>query len=183
MGTYSVPATAGDATNRWVYDSDLGNTLTRDVAITDDLTIRVNTPGNQLFDTTIQALERLGRSLSGFTTLPATGAPDGTGAAYTFPTDFAAQSADIRATIDMFDLAREQQILPERVSLGGRLRRLETGESLLALTKTTAEEVLNRLQNTDETESASAMAEAQTSLEASYNVTARVLRLSILDYI
>jgi len=181
--TYTLPATATEAQERWVFDGELGTSVPRSVQITDDLNIRVNTPGNQLFDTTIQALERMGRAMSGYTTTPASGAPDGGGVAYVFPTDFAQQTADIRATIDLLDTAREQQILPERVSLGGRLRRLETGESLLELTKTTAEEVLARLQNTDETESAAGMAQAQTALEASYNVTARVLRLSIMDYI
>jgi flagellin-like hook-associated protein FlgL len=103
--------------------------------------------------------------------------------AYTFPADYAAQTQEIRDSITLLTQARDQDILPERVSLGGRLRRLETAESLLSLTKVSADEVLSRIQNVDETEAAASLAEAQNALESSYTVTARVLRLSILDYI
>jgi flagellar hook-associated protein 3 FlgL len=173
--SYANPAT-GPESQKYVFDNSLGATTTRTVAITDSLSVAVNTPGNSLFDTSIAALEKLGRSLSGY----ATGGGD---PAYTFPTDYSLQTADIRTTIDSLDDARTQEIIPERVDLGGRLRRLETGENLLGLIKNTSEEVLDRLQNTDETESAANLAQAQTALQASYMVTSRVLKLSILDYI
>jgi flagellin-like hook-associated protein FlgL len=93
------------------------------------------------------------------------------------------QTTAIKDSITDLDTAREQQAIPERVSLGAKLRRLETGESLLTLTKNSAEDVLARIQNADETESASGLQQAQNALQASYTVTARVLRLTILDYI
>ena len=63
------------------------------------------------------------------------------------------------------------------------MRRLQTAESLLTLTKTSAQEVLSRIQNADETESVASLAQAQTALQASYSVTAKVLRLTIMDYL
>lgn len=180
--TYAVPA-LGTASTRYVFDAELGTAMTKTVDLTENLSITVNTPADQLFGTTIQALERLGRALGGYETLPETGTPDGTGAAYTMPNDYAAQTAAIRNSIDLLNKARETEILPERVSLGGRLRRIDTAESLLGLTRNSAEDVLGKIQSIDETESAANLARAQTALEASYTVTAKVLRMTILDYI
>lgn len=180
--TYVTPAT-GLASKRYVFDNEAGATNTRVVQVTDDLSITTNTPANQLFDSSIQALERLGRALAGYKSTLTSGVTDGGGVAYTFPADFTSQTQDISAVIDLLNTARDRDVLPERVSLGGRLRRLETGESLLRLTKNSAEEVLSRMRDADETEVASGLAQAQNALQASYTVTARVLRLSILDYI
>lgn len=179
---YTEPA-SGEASKRYVLDNEPGRSTTRTLSVTDDLSISILTPAKQVFGTAVESLERLGRALGGYTTTPASGTPDGGGTAYAFPADYKQQSADIRSTIDMLDKARSNDILPERVSVGGRLRRLETGESLLALTKTSAQEVLSRIQDADETESAANLAQAQTALQASYSVTAKVLRLTILDYI
>jgi flagellin-like hook-associated protein FlgL len=63
------------------------------------------------------------------------------------------------------------------------MRRLQTAESLLTLTKSSAQEVLSRIQNADETESVASLSQAQTALQASYSVTAKVLRLTIMDYL
>jgi flagellar hook-associated protein 3 FlgL len=180
--TYTNPST-GMASKRFVFDNEPGTTGVRVVQVTDDLSLTTNTPANQLFDRSIQALERLGRSLGGYKSTLTSAATDGGGVAYTFPAEFATQTQDISAAIDLLNTARQQDILPERVSLGGRLRRLETGESLLKLTKNSAEEVLSRIRDADETEIASGLAQAQNALQASYTVTAKVLRLSILDYI
>jgi flagellar hook-associated protein 3 FlgL len=180
--TYTNPAT-GPASQRYVIDPQPGRTTLRTIQITDTLNLTVNSAAAGLFDTAIRATERLGRSLSGYSSTLTAGAPDGGGVALVFPTDYIAQTTEIKATIDQLDLAREQQVIPERVGLGAKLRRLETGESLLTLTKNSAQDVLGRLQNADETESASNLQQAQNALQASYTVTARVLRLTILDYI
>jgi flagellar hook-associated protein 3 FlgL len=179
---YTEPA-SGEASKRYVFDNEPGTSTTRTLAVTDDLSISITTPADKVFGTAVESLERLGRSLGGYSTTPASGTPDGGGTAYTFPADYKRQTADVLSTINMIDDARNNDILPERVSVGGRLRRLETGESLLALTKTSAQEVLSRIQDADETESAANLAQAQTALQASYSVTAKVLRLTILDYI
>ncbi len=181
--TYVAPAT-GPASQRYVFDAELGTATTRSVQITDQLTVTVNTPGNQVFDNAIFALERLGRALSGYATNPAPpAAPDGTGAALTFPAGTTQQTDDILASIDLIDDARENDISPEQASVAGRLRRLETASIVLKTARSTAEELVDRLQKTDMADSASKLTQAQTALEASYTVNARVLNLSILDYL
>lgn len=183
--TYTNPS-SGDASVRYVYDTDPGSTgsgATRTVRLTDDLSIVTNTPGGQLFNNGIYALERLGRALAGYDTLPASGAPDGTGTAYTFPADFGNQTLAIRGAIDLIDSSRQGDIMPERVDIAGRQRRIETAESLLSLLKTSSQEALDKLQNTDIMEAATNLSQAQTALQASYTVSTQVLRLTILDYI
>jgi flagellar hook-associated protein 3 FlgL len=179
---YDEPA-EGPAAIKYEYDSEFGTSQDRTVRITDDMTITLTTPGNQVFGTTIEALERLGRSLSGYRSTPATGPTDGGGGAYTFPDDYTAQTADLKQVLDLLNTARDGDIIPERTALGGKMRRLQTAESLLTLTKTSAQEVLARIQNADETESVASLSQAQTALQASYSVTAKVLRLTIMDYI
>lgn len=180
--TYTNPST-GPESIRYVYDADAGSSDQRTLNITDDMTITVNTSGNNVFSNGIYALERLGRALQGYETNPATGAPNNTGNAYVFPTDFNRQTDAIKDTIDLLDTARQDDILDERVSLGGRMRRLETAESILELSQVNADELLDKLQNADVVASASNLSQAQTALQASFSVSSRVLNLSILDYI
>lgn len=180
--TYTNPG-AGEASRRFVYDAEAGTDVTRTVNLTDDVSVTINTPGNTIFADALFALERLGRSLAGYRTDPDVGTPDGTGTAYTFPDDYHEQTDDIAIALDLIETARNQDILPQRVSLGGKLRRIETAESLIDLTKINSEEVLSRLQNADPVESASALAQAQTVLQASFTATSRILQLSILDYL
>lgn len=181
--TYTAPAT-GPASIRYTFDDEPGTDISKSVQVTDQISVSLNTNAKEVFGNAMQALERLSRTLSGYQTLPAPPSdPDGTGAAYTFPADYRTQTEDIRAAIDLLDQARDIDLIPERVSLGGRLRRLETGSALLELTKNSAKEVLSRLQDADETEVAANLQQAQTALQASYSVTAKILRMTILDYV
>lgn len=182
LQAYTEPAT-GDANKRYVFDAEAGTDVSKTVRVSDEISVTLNTPADQVFGTAMQALERLSRALAGYSTTPASGTPDGGGAAYTFPGDFHTQTADIKACIDLLNFARDKEMIPERVALGGRLRRIETGTALLELTKNSAKEALSRLQDADEAEAASNLQQAQTALQASYSVTAKVLRLSILDYV
>jgi flagellar hook-associated protein 3 FlgL len=180
--TYTTPPT-GDASVRYVFDGDPGKDTSKVVRITDEISISLNTPVDELFGKSLEALERLSRALAGYKTQPASGAPDGTGDAYTMPDEFHKQTEDIKAVIDMINSARDNDLIPERVTLGGRLRRLETGQALLELTKGSAKEVLSRIQDADETETAANLQQAQTALQASYSITAKILRMTILDYV
>ena len=177
--TYTAPTT-GQASQRYVFDTDLGQSTTRSVNITDSLAVTTNTPGNTVFLNSINGLERLGRALQGYSTGPASGIPDGTGATYTTSQQ---QTQDISHSIDLLNTAVSNDISPERASIAGRLRRLDTAVSILKATQTDGEQVLGRLQKADISESASNLAQAQTALQASYTVSARVLRMSILDYL
>ena len=180
--TYTNPA-SGDAAQRYVFDAEAGTSTQESAQVTDDLSLTVTTQANTIFDNAIQGLERLGRSLQGYTTLPASGAPNGGGVAYTFPTEFSQQTSDIGAAIDLINTARDQNLIPERVSLGARIKRLETADSLLGLNKTSAQEVLSKIQDADVVESASKLSIAQTAFEASLQVTLRALNLSILNFL
>lgn len=178
----------GGATSRWVYDDRSpeadGHDSVRQVRVTDNLTVRVNSPGNTTFENAVLALEGLARSLQGVRTdTPATaiGVPN-TGNAYG-DDEFSVQTADIKRYMDALDTARETEIQPERVNIAGRLKRLETASSLLDLTKISTKEVLSKLQDADMIDAASNLALAQTALEASLSVTNRVLNLSILNFL
>jgi flagellar hook-associated protein 3 FlgL len=185
VAPYVDPGT-GPASVRYQYDVDPGSQGTRSVPVSDDVSVVVNTPGDQIFTSALEGLERLGRALDGYATdppPPGGGTPVGTGTAYIFPQDYQLQTEAIRHSIDLFDRSRAQEIQIERVSLGGRLRRLDTAASVLELTKVAAEDVLDKLQNADIAESGTKLAHAQTALQASMTVTTRVLGRSILDFL
>ena len=181
--TYTLPA-SGPGNTRYVFDSAaLGATTEQSVAVSDQVTVRLNSRADNIWSNALASVERLGRALSGYESLPPPPAlPNGTGAAYVFPADRARQTKDIAATIDLIKAAREDGIQVERVSIGGRMERLEVAESLLDLSKSTAQRVLSELSEADVTESASKLSLAQTALEASLTLTSRLLNLSVLDY-
>jgi flagellar hook-associated protein 3 FlgL len=183
--TYGNPA-SGPASERWIYDdttAEPANGLSRSVNITDDLRIVVTKPGDQIFSNALAALERLGRALAGFQTLPPTGLPDGTGAALNLPTDISLQTQEIQSSINFLKKAREEDILPERVTIGAGLRRLQTALSLIDLTETDAKETLSKLQDADIAESGTGLQQAQIALEVSYQVTTQALQLNILRFL
>lgn len=180
--TYTNPA-AGSASERYIHDGEDGTDVTRTVRITDDLSIRVNTAGSQVFDNAIYALERLGRALEGYRTEPAVGQPDGSGTAYSLPAEYDEQTQDIIDTIDLLRTAREDDVMLESASIAARLRRVDGARQVLDLGKTQAQEMLDSLQNADYFESASNLTEAQTALQASFTVTAQILRQSILNFL
>ncbi len=180
--TYSVPS-SGSASIRYTFDSETGTSQTRTVNVTDSVSVTVNTPGSTVFNNAIFALERLGRSMSGYKTLPASGQPDGTGGAYTFPSEYTTQTQDIKSAMALLDTARGTDLTPERVSVGARLRRLDGAASLLDLSEANSQSVLSSLQDADSAVSISNLTQAQNALQASLQVTSRVLNLNILQYI
>lgn len=179
------PASTPLAAYHYAYNNNDGSDLEREVQITDSLRVPVNTPGNTIFGNAIQGMEELGRALAGYNTNFAdpTNVAAGENDAMTFPTDYDQQTLDIKAAMDLIDVGRESDIMPERANIAGRTRRLETARGLLDLSKVSAQDVLSRLQDADITESAGMLAEAQTALQASYQVTNQILNLSILDFI
>ncbi|MEZ4753157.1 MAG: flagellar hook-associated protein FlgL [Bdellovibrionota bacterium] len=173
------------------YTGATGATATRTVQVSDTTSITLNTPGDEIFINAIHALERLGRSLAGYTTEPALAnpivpaAPDTTqpNAAYTFPADYTVQTQDIKDAITLLDLAKQDDILPEQISVAGRLNRLNSVASVLEATKFASKNVLAKLQEADMDESISKFSQAQTALQASYTIAAQVQSLSILNYL
>jgi flagellin-like hook-associated protein FlgL len=185
---------SGESLERYTYVSADGSDQTRTIRISDSLTVTENTPGSEVFDGAIQALERLGRSLAGFRTEPAAvngsnvatpTAPDGTGTAYdlSLTTERAEQTEDILNAMQLIDLAKEGDIIREQTNLAGRMKRLESTKVVLDLANTSLKEVLSTLQDSDIVDAASKLSLAQSALEASYSVTGKVLNLSILNYL
>ncbi|MCB0353433.1 MAG: hypothetical protein KDD64_07915 [Bdellovibrionales bacterium] len=168
------------------YDGATGASSTRSVNVTDTLAVQVNQNGEDLFGDAIRGLTQLGRALEGYRT-GYTGNPplpdDAASTPYTFPGETAAQTQDIQAALDVISGAREDDIIRTRTNIAGRLRRVETADSLLNLSKDAAQKTLASLQEADVIESASLLTNAQTALNASLTVTTQILRQSILDYL
>jgi flagellar hook-associated protein 3 FlgL len=187
VAPYGTPATydngSGAGLSRYVYTTNAGSGTVKSIAVGDNLTVDINTAGNQVFDNAIQGLERLGRALQGYRTEPDTGAPDGSGTAYSMPADYQEQTQDIKKAMDLLDQARQTDIEPERVSVGGRMKRVEIAQSLLEMNSTNSKEELSKMQDADIADAATRLQLAQTALEASMSVTVRALDLSILKYI
>lgn len=184
--TYTPPGAGnGPESERYVYDTTpAGADQTRSVAITDSLSVRVNTPGNEVFTNAIAALERLGRALEGYTTNPAPPAlPDGTGGTFNFPADYDAQTADITEAIELLDSARLDDISRERTDVAGRLARITLAESMLDTVKIDTENARATIQNVDIVEASSNFANYQTSLEATLASGTQLTRLSLLDFL
>lgn len=182
---FTSPAT-GDATDFYAYNSNSGSADVRNVRITDELTVQVNTSGDALFGGGIRALTQLGRSLEGYDTVYTGNPPvpdQALSVAYNFPADYTAQSQDIQNVLDTIDSERTTQMVPERTNVAARMRRVQTAASLLEISETSAKEVLSNLQEADLFQSATELTQAQTTLQASLSVTTQLLQQSILNYI
>ena len=177
-GVYTGPGSATDL-KRYSFTTAAGGTQSRTINLTDDFTMSITTPGNNTFGGTLTALERLGRSLAGFTTDTTLN----TGVAYNLPTDRDLQTRNIKDAMDSLESNRQTYVMPERISLGAKLKRIDTAEALLDLTKTDAKTGLSTMQEADTDESATNLALAQNTLNASYAVSAKVLQLSILNFL
>ncbi len=183
---FTDPATSGDATTFYAFNSNSGSSETRDVRITDELTVQVNTSGDAIFGGGIRALTQLGRSLEGYDTVYSGTPPvpdPAQSVAYNFPADYTAQTQDLQNAIDAIDLERTTQMVPERTDVAARMRRVQTAASLLEISETSAKEVLSNLQEADVFQSATELSQAQTTLQASLSVTTQLLQQSILNYI
>ena len=186
LGTsYTVPGTTS-AADRWVYNAagNTGATQTRSVQVSDDVNsqVRVNTAGS-LFTPSITALEQLGRSLAGYRTTTAGGVTTGAGTAYTQPADYKEQTNDIDRALDALKLARTNDIVVERSSVGARLARLDSVSTTLDSLKSSSEATRGDLQDADIFEASSNFANLQTSLQALLASSAQINNLSLLNYL
>jgi flagellar hook-associated protein 3 FlgL len=181
-GGYTVPV-SGSPHDRWVFDAEAGTALTRSVRVSEDDTVRVNSSA-QMFAQGISSLERLGRALSGFRTDPEdfTTLPTGAGVAYTFPADYAAQSAAIRGCIDEIQLSKDT-LEAERGDLGSRLNRLDQAKDILENVILRTDEARSNLQSADIFEASANLANLETSLQALLASGARINNLSLLDFL
>ncbi|MDZ4786640.1 MAG: hypothetical protein SGJ02_11250 [bacterium] len=176
-------STSAEAAKRYSYTTSIGNDSIRSVYVTDSTKVDVNTPGNQVFDNAIHALEILGRSLEGFKSSTVGGVPDGGGIAYDFSTETSVQTQDILSTIDLIEASRTNDLQNEQVTVAGRLARIDNSVSILDSLQLNLNEVLSRTQGADVFDSATNLNQAQNALETSLAVSGKVLQISLLDYL
>lgn len=170
---------------RYVYDAETGTSLTRNVLITDDDSIKLNSRGDLVFSGAIGAIEQLGRSLAGYrTTLNGTtNLPTGAGTAYTQPADYKEQTHDILTALDRIEVVRNNDLIVERSSIGARVARLEQVTDILDNLKTTTESSRSALQDTDLFDASARFSNLQISLEALLASSAQINNLTLLNYI
>jgi flagellar hook-associated protein 3 FlgL len=183
--TQSPADTTAPAYSRYVYNTSTAAQDTRSVDVSDDTSVRVNTPGDQVFSAAIGGLERLGRALAGYrTTLDATsGLPNGLGTAYTQPGDYAEQTNDIKTALDALNDARTNDVVVERSNVGARLNRLDEVGNILDNLKTSDEATRAVLQDTDLFEASAKYANLQTGLQALLASGSQINSLSLLNYL
>lgn len=175
--------TALAANNRYYFNQLPGSDDTRNISITDDNTIRINTPGDQVFEDAIAGMDRLGRALAGYRTSLTGGLPDGNGTAYTLPADYAEQTHDILAAMDSLEDARVNDIIQERSDVGARVSRLEQVTEILDNLKASTETSRSVLQDADLFEASAKFSNLETSLQALLASGAQINNLSLLNYL
>ncbi|MDD2942223.1 MAG: flagellar hook-associated protein FlgL [bacterium] len=173
------------SSQRFIYDGEDGTANSRDIVVSDFESVRITTPGDQVFQGGISALERLGRALSGFYTTPASSAatPDGGGLAMTFPADYHLQTQEILNTMDAFDTSLSKDITGELMSVGARLNKLHDAFDIADSLVFNIKNARSGVQDVDMFEAAANFSNLQTSLEALLNAGVQMNSLSILNYI
>jgi len=180
--TYTVPA-SGPASQRYVFDAEPGTNVFNKVKVSYDFEVTVGAHGGDTFSRAIGALERLGRALAGYSTNPPTGLPNGTGSAYSFPADYPLQTQAIRQAIDLLEEARANDIGNQRTIVGSKMTRLDIAEKLITMDKDASLEFLAKERDSDIAEAATRLTRSDQLLQASYQVLARISRLSLIDFI
>jgi flagellar hook-associated protein 3 FlgL len=176
-------AGTSQSSQRYEFTTATGATAERNVLIADGISVAVNTTGSEVFDSSIQALEKLGRALEGYDSTTTGGVPDGGGVAWSFPTDTSLQTQAILDSITLLDTARTTDVAEEQVSVAGRLARLENQTSIMDTLKFNLNEVLSNTQGADIFESATNLSNAQNSLQVSMAVSGQILKINLLDYL
>ncbi len=121
-----------------------------------DETVSITTPGNQVFGTSLQALDDLRQTLTA-------GTPPS-------------------AEIDALASAAED-IRQERASVGGRLGRLQARDQEIGNAVMTAKTLLSDVEDADLTETITQLAQIQNALEATLTAGGSLLQTSILDFV
>jgi flagellar hook-associated protein 3 FlgL len=183
---YTAPAAppSVEANRRYVFTNATGFNQTKSVNITDDEVIRVTSNASTMFQNSINALERLGRTLEGYRTTPevTTTAPDLGGAAFVFPADFHGQTSAIQNALGQIDTARSSFTV-ELSDIGGRMNRLTQARQFLDTVKEATEKNRSDIQDADIFEISSKLTSLQTSFQALLASGSQINRLSLLDFL
>src|SRR5262249_9716670 len=125
------------------------------IRIANDQTVRLTTPGDQVFGQSIVALDNLRQALN----------------AGNAPT----------ASVDELNAAL-QSISSERASVGGRLNELSGRDDQISSSLTTVQTSQSQVEDADPTQSISLLVQLQSALQATL-ASGNVLKTSILDYV
>jgi len=186
---YTNPAgPAVDANQRYVYDAEQGTAGVKSVRITDGervvLTPAEPAPGVGFFQASIDALDRLGRTLEGYRTTPelVTAAPDLGGVAYNLPTEMRDQTNAILNSIDQITAAN-RTLQTEISSIGGWTSRIAQARQITDVVIENTEANRSQLQDADIAETASNLSTLQNGYQALLAAGSQINRLSLLDFL
>jgi flagellar hook-associated protein 3 FlgL len=121
-----------------------------------DESIRITTPGDDVFGSALQAIDDLRQALAG--------------------------GADPGGTLGALENAAND-VRQERASVGGRLARLQARDQEIGSALVTAQTLLSDVEDADLTETITQLAQVQNALEATLTAGATLLRTTILDYL
>ena len=182
---YTVPAGTNVANTRYRFDNETGTGTTRSVQISDFTSMQVTTSAGTVFSNAIGSLERLGRALAGYRSTPEDGSaiPDGGGVAFNLPSETSAQTDAIRLSINLIDTAVTNNIENERISVGGRLARIQIEQDLLDTAKLETQKIRSEIQDSDVAAAASRLNSLESAFQGTLSVGARINNLSLLDFL
>lgn len=182
------PAVAAEVNKRYVFTTAQGVNNSRTINMTDDETLKITTGvpvgGTSFFADSINALERLGRTLEGYRTTPEVSSanPNLGGAAFVFPADFSGQTSALQNAITQIDSAKDR-FITELSEIGGRTNRLNQARTFLASVRESTEKNRSDLQDSDIFEMSSRLTTLQSSFQALLATGSTINRLSLLDFL
>ncbi len=186
------PGVYPEANGHFVLQNGPGQNSTKNVQISDTENIRFTSTAQDVFLNALNAVEFLGRALTGVRTdlidtdgdaIPDSPDPMGTHLPWNLPDEYELQTQAIRQSIDMIRSARVNNIETELSNIGARVNRLEQTNQILDTLKLNTELSRSSVQDIDIFEVSSRFSNLQTSLEALLASGAQISRLSLLDYI
>jgi len=133
-----------------------GPTTEFSVLVARDETVRVTTGGDQVFGSTLQALDDLRQTLDA--------------------------GNDPSASLTTLDAAAND-VRQERASVGGRLSRLQSRDGEIADATLTAKTLLGNVEDADLTETITQLAQLQNALQATLTAGATLMQTSIVDFV
>ena len=173
--TYTTGST--EAQQTYAYQ---GNTGTNSVQVGSGLSITTNTAGSSVWSQVIDDVQNIGRALEGYGDPSGSGADSGT----TDTTLTATQQTEALSNLEtQIETDSNNSLVAEQTSLGARQNRLTTAKSMIQSAQNSDQGVLNSTQNADSTTAATDFQQAEFALEASMQVNAKVLSMSILNYL
>lgn len=172
--SYTNPA-SGQAATRYVYTTADGASTATYAKITDNISVQTNIPGSSVFSHAIGALEQLARGMDGYATTMVSGLPNGGGVAFNLPDQRSQQTQEILSALGSLNTARDNYVVPSRITIGSRINRIESAERILDATKLSLQDVQSKNKAADLFDASGQLTAMETQLQASLSAAARFL--------